>query len=260
VGAANAEATAVESSRVRIGRLHAWYNLWGERICADCGDPLEKGVLFYREVRSGKDCALCLTCADLDHLVYLHRGDTALTRRATHHSRLHAVVWRFSSARKRNERQGVLVQEEALQQAEQECLADAEARARARKRAAGHRARDEQDYLERFTDALGELFPGCPPAEQQAIAAHACEKHSGRVGRSAAAKQLEATAIRLAVAAHVRHVHTDYDSLLMAGVERRDAREEVGGTVERILQQWADKPAPEPPVSPAAGPPMAAAC
>ncbi len=61
---------------------------------------------------------LCLTCADLDHLVYLPRGDTALTRRARKHSALSAVVVRFSRARKRYERQGVLVEESALEQAE----------------------------------------------------------------------------------------------------------------------------------------------
>ena len=39
------------------------------------------------------------------------------------------------------------------------------------------------------------------------MAKHACEKYSGRVGRSAAAKSFDATAIDLAVKAHVRHTH-----------------------------------------------------
>ena len=70
---------------------------------------------------------LCLDCADLAHLVYLPAGDAALTRRARKASGLSAIVVRFSRARRRYERQGVLVEEPALQQAETECLADAEA-------------------------------------------------------------------------------------------------------------------------------------
>ena len=76
------------------------------------------------------DQPLCLRCADLDHLVFLPRGNTALTRRASKHSTLRAVVVQFSRTRKRYERQSVLVEEAALERAEQECLADAEARGR----------------------------------------------------------------------------------------------------------------------------------
>ena len=76
------------------------------------------------------DQPLCLHCADLDHLVFLPRGNAALTRRASKHSTLRAVVVQFSRTRKRYERQGVLVEEAALERAEQECLADAEARGR----------------------------------------------------------------------------------------------------------------------------------
>lgn len=75
---------------------------------------------------------LCLTCAEMDHLVYLPAGDAALTRRSKVASRLSAVVVRYSRARKRYERQGVLVEEDALAAAEQQCLADEEARARRR--------------------------------------------------------------------------------------------------------------------------------
>ena len=63
-----------------------------------------------------------------DHLVFLPRGDAALTRRASKYSTLRAVVVRFSRSRERYERQGLLVEEAALTRAEQECLSDAEAR------------------------------------------------------------------------------------------------------------------------------------
>src|SRR2546428_8350946 len=110
--------------------------------CADCGAELFKGAFLRMEAER----PLCMACADLDHLVFLPRGDTALTRRAGKYSTLRAVVVRFSRSRGRYERQGVLVEEEALTRAEQECLTDSDARAAARERAAERRAAvDEED-------------------------------------------------------------------------------------------------------------------
>jgi len=86
-----------------------------DSACAECGDELGKG----RFLRMEAERPLCLACADLDHLVFLGRGDAALTRRASRYSTLRAVVVRFSGSRKRYERQGVLVEEGALARAEQ---------------------------------------------------------------------------------------------------------------------------------------------
>jgi len=63
---------------------------------------------------------LCLTCVDLNHLVFLPAGDAALTRRAKQASALSAVVVRFSRTRKRYERQGLLLEAEALAAARRE--------------------------------------------------------------------------------------------------------------------------------------------
>jgi hypothetical protein len=60
----------------------------------------------------------------------------------------------------------------------------------------------------------------------------------GRVGRSAAAKTLDEEAVRLAVTAHVRHAETNYDDLLLKGIERREARENVYSKVSKILDRW----------------------
>jgi hypothetical protein len=65
--------------------------------CAERGKDLLSRDLLTME--GGRP--LCMTCADLEHLVFLPRGDTALTRRARKHSSLSAVVVRFSRARKR---------------------------------------------------------------------------------------------------------------------------------------------------------------
>src|SRR5512136_1514603 len=108
-----------------------------QSTCSECGEDL--GNHAWITLRKDKG-ALCLDCADLDHLVFLPAGDAALTRRARKHSTLSAVVLRWSRARKRYERQGLLVEAEALDQAEQECLADEDARARRREREAERRA------------------------------------------------------------------------------------------------------------------------
>ena len=42
----------------------------------------------------------------------------------------------------------------------------------------------------------------------------------------------------LAVVAAVRHGDTDYDDLLMAGVDRSDARDRVRAGVEEVLEGW----------------------
>jgi len=62
----------------------------------------------------------CLTCIGLGHLELLPSGNAALSRRAKAKSSVHAVVVRFSRTRKRYERQGILVEAEALRSAEAE--------------------------------------------------------------------------------------------------------------------------------------------
>jgi hypothetical protein len=187
---------------------------------------------------AGDKGALCLSCADLDHLVFLPSGDAALTRRARKHSTLSAVVLKWSGARKRYERQGLLVEEAALTQAEIECLADQDARAQRRVREAERRAELDLAYVKQFAERVHQLYPQCPATTAASIAEHACVKYSGRVGRSAAAKPLDAEAVRLAVVAHVRHVETPYDKLLMNGWERIEARHEVEDAVQAVLTEW----------------------
>ncbi len=181
---------------------------------------------------------LCLACAEMDHLVFLAAGDATLTRRAKAASALSAVVVRFSRARKRYERQGVLVEEDALASAETQCLADEEARARRRERDRLRRAAKDADLHERFATEIARAFPGCPAARARAIAGHAAARSSGRVGRSPAGRALDPTAVKLAVVASVRHQDTGYDELLMTGLDRAEARERVRDDVDRVLERW----------------------
>ena len=181
---------------------------------------------------------LCLQCADLDHLVFLPSGDAALTRRAREVSRLSAVVVRFSRSRKRYERQGILVEEAALEGAEQACLVDEEARARRREREDARRAAEDLELQERLAREIERLFPGCPGERAQAIASHTGTRGSGRVGRTATGRELDPEAIVLAVAASVRHLDTRYDELLMSGLSRAEARERVRPDMQLILDRW----------------------
>jgi hypothetical protein len=200
--------------------------------CSACG-TVSGGLLIMEEPGP-----VCMECADMDHLVFLASGDAALTRRAKASSRLAAVVVRFSRSRGRYERQGILVEESALEHAEAECLADEDARARHRERDAGRRAEEDRNLHERMAAQIARQFPGCPANRAQAIARHAATRGSGRVGRSTAGRALAPDAIELAVIASVRHQDTFYDELLMSGMERDMARAQVRAEVARVLDQW----------------------
>jgi len=56
----------------------------------------------------------CLRCVGLDDLAFLPAGDALLTRRVKVKSTRYAVVVRFSKTRRRYERQGLLVEPQAL--------------------------------------------------------------------------------------------------------------------------------------------------
>ncbi len=159
---------------------------WTCSICAGTSG----GLLIMEE-----GGPVCMQCADMDHLVFLASGDAALTRRAKAASRLSTVVVRFSRARKRYERQGILVEEDALERAEAECLADEQTRTRRREREAAHRSQEDVDLQERMAIEIERLFPGCPPERAESVARHAAKRGSGRVGRTAAGRALDQDAL-----------------------------------------------------------------
>ncbi len=145
---------------------------------------------------------------------------------------------RFSRTRKRYERQGLLVISDALARAEEECAADAPEREARRARASLARQEEDRVFVQSFTEAVLRQYPGCPPDEARTVAAHAAERGSGRIGRSAAARDFDPRAIQLAVLAHIRHKHTKYDELLMKGIERMDARVLMREQIDRVVENW----------------------
>ncbi|MEW2394880.1 DUF2293 domain-containing protein [Streptomyces sp. NPDC046862] len=222
--------TALATPPARIGLVVI--QALRRKHCAEC----RSGPLALLVLEDG--VPRCLDCVDLGHLVFLPRGDTALTRRSREESTLSAVVVRFNRRRSRYERQGVLVEEEGLARAEERCLADAEARRRRRARDARRRAAEDVRFTDAFAAEILRLFPGCPAGRAGAIAAHASVRGSGRVGRSAAGRALSEIAVTSAVIASVRHVETSYDQLLMSGVPRHEARRRISGVVEATLRRW----------------------
>ncbi len=206
-----------------------------DSTCSECGENLSTKAWITLTKDKG---ALCLACADLDHLIFLPSGDAALTRRARKHSTLAAVVLKWSRVRKRYERQGLIVETGAQEKAEEECLADSEVRARRKEREAARREELDRQYVESFATRVRELFPGCQTGRETQISEHACLKYSGRIGRSESAKNLDAEAVRLAVTAHIRYTETKYDKLLARGYERRAARAQVEEAVDRVLREW----------------------
>jgi hypothetical protein len=218
------EAQSKAPDLVAVSPLDDW-------TCASCAGT---GPYLIME----DDAPHCLTCADMDHLVFLPSGNAALSRRAKQESGLSAVVVRYNRRRRLYQRQGLLVEEAALAAAEDRCLADEEVRLRRRERDRVRRADQDVEFQARMAAEIARLFPGCPEERAREIAEHAGLRGSGRVGRSAAARALDENAITLAVIASIRHLDTDYDSLLMSGVPRMEARERIRGAIERKLEEF----------------------
>ena len=225
----------IETKAKKVPDLTVFVLTSDDTNCVECDAALEDGDFTFLENKE----VLCLSCADLDHLDFLPSGDAAMTRRSKKYSPLSAVVVRFNRRRKRYDRQGILVATEAIVKAEKECFADADQRAERRKKDARRRVQEDANLVEEMARVIRDLFPNCPIDEATNIASQTAVRGSGRVGRSAAGRALESNAINLAVRAWVRHQHTDYDNLLMQGVERREARQMIRDEMESLLATWA---------------------
>ena len=86
---------------------------WACHRCAGTGD------LLMMETPG----PVCLRCVGLDDLEYLPAGDARLTRHAKAKSTRYAVVVRFSRTRRRYERRGLLVEPQALADAQRDLQA-----------------------------------------------------------------------------------------------------------------------------------------
>lgn len=204
--------------------------------CSSCHKSIGLGKSFVAESENHK--GTCFECSPFVGYVLLPPGNAALTRRSKKHSALCGVVMAWNQRRKRFERQGQLVEEKAIKIAELECANDQQERAEKNKKAATIRAIKDKEYIQHFAIAIRQRYPNCPQNREVEIAQHACEKYSGRVGRTADAKQFDAKMIDLAVEAHIRHAETDYDSQFGKGKAKKQIRSEVRYDINHVLRKW----------------------
>ncbi|KAL5094797.1 hypothetical protein Trisim1_005529 [Trichoderma cf. simile WF8] len=92
-----------------------------------------------------------------------------------------------------------------------------------------------------FEAATLRLFPNIPKQDLTTILKRTLRKRSGRVGRTGKL-DLDKKAY-LAVQAHARHCHTDYDKLLARASQNRDAaRRAIRDKVSKLLIEWGADP------------------
>jgi len=204
--------------------------------CKKCGKKISVGKEFVAESENHK--GTCFACSPFTQYAFLAPGDAAMTRRSKKHSELCGVVFIWNQRRRRYERKGQYVQAQAIEKAQSECAADADKRAEKNKKAAVVREVQDKEYILAFAKAIRQHYPNCPEKREIAIAQHACEKYSGRVGRTANAKQFDAKMIDRAVEAHIRHAETNYDDQFGHGRRKKEIRSDVRFTIDRIMLRW----------------------
>ena len=204
--------------------------------CSACKKPINLGQAFVAETENHR--GTCFSCSPFTKSAFLEPGNAALTRRSKKHSSYCGILFRWNRRRKRFERKGQYVEASAILKAKEECILDETKRAIKNEKAAIKRVEEDKIYVAAFSLAIRDRYPNCPKNREVAIAKHACEKYSGRVGRTANAKQFDGEMIDLAVEAHIRHKETNYDSQFNTGKTKRVIRSSVKQDITKVLQKW----------------------
>ncbi|OJJ63743.1 hypothetical protein ASPSYDRAFT_142513 [Aspergillus sydowii CBS 593.65] len=170
--------------------------------------------------------------------VFVPRGDVYVTRNCRSKTKeSQRLVYKvYDNTGKKA--QGIRIPADVYTTVLQSAQETAETRANAVK------LRDQKD-LAQSRELLCKQFPLMPVGSLDVILHHAFLKGSGRVGRTTTTSD-ERKAI-LAVEAHIRHMHTPYETLLREGKSREEARKEVWQMVQAIRMAWAGRGHGEPP-------------
>lgn len=158
---------------------------------------------------------------------FLKKGDvylTGLCRRKTH--AIHKTLYVVKAGRSL---QGLRAPRHVIS----EVLA--EDRATRHQRQAVVERRDDATR-DAFSKAIKRLFPQIPETDLEQCVSRTLQKRSGRVGRTGKITIDEKA--RLAVAAHARHRHTEYEALLRGKKAQGEARKEVYPVIRRVLREW----------------------
>ncbi|KKP00331.1 hypothetical protein THAR02_07571 [Trichoderma harzianum] len=163
---------------------------------------------------------------------FLKKGNTfmtALCRKKTHAARKKLYV-----VTKRGKQEGLRAPKWILKEVRKE-----EEKTREKRRGAVQR-RDAATE-DAFEAATLKLFPDIPKQDLTTILKRTLRKRSGRVGRTGKL-DLNKKAY-LAVQAHARHCHTDYDRILARASQNRDAaRRAIRDKVSKLLVEWGGDP------------------
>ncbi|MFD1553389.1 DUF2293 domain-containing protein [Putridiphycobacter roseus] len=208
--------------------------------CKKCNTSIPLGKAFVGETEKSR--GTCFACSDFVDYTLLPPGNAAMTRRSKKHSDKCGVLLTWNQRRKRYERKGQYVEAAAIEKAKIECAADQKVRDQKNEKAAITREKQDKIYINDFAIAIREVYHSCPKGREFKIAEHACEKHSGRVGRTANAKKFDKQMIDLAVEAHIRHMETNYDTQFGKGKGKKEIRSDIKFDVKRIMMQWRQLP------------------
>lgn len=204
--------------------------------CQKCLKTIKKGEAFVAE--SEKHKGICFNCSEFRYLTLLKPGDAAMTRRSKKHAEKCAVLYQWNQRRKRFERLGQYVDQNAIELARAECEGDKNDRAKKNETAAIKRAEQDKIYIATFAESIRGRYAKMPLKREFEIAKHACEKHSGRVGRTANAKNFDIEMIDLAVEAHIRHKETNYENEFGKGLIKKEIRTKVKLDINNIKRKW----------------------
>ena len=221
----------------------------GTAKCKSSADPTTDHGLWVFHDRTHTEDGLCASGYGSVEVPkdweYLPRGNAFLTRRVKKGP--HWVL--MGSYNKRGgyrPTKGVYAPRSTIEEARVAEQATAEKRVRSQERSRLQREKNEERYRQKFRDACLRFLNFAPEhsdlAEQIATdtAEHACEKHSGRVGRTSLL-DLEKK-VELAVRAHIRHRFTSYDINLppidtFFHDEYREARGKAHTDVDKFLSE-----------------------
>ncbi|KAI9707843.1 MAG: hypothetical protein M1820_004448 [Bogoriella megaspora] len=160
---------------------------------------------------------------------FLPKGDVYLTRRCTVRSEEFGLPAEIVFDTNGTTRLGLLVHHSIYYPVLQEAAETAAARAAAV-------SRKDAANLSKARDAVRDLYPTIPGKDLEAVLKRAWEKGSGNVGRTGT-KEMEEK-VKLAVEAHIRHSHTEYDGLLRMGMSREGARKKIRVDVRDVAESW----------------------
>ncbi|KXA91278.1 hypothetical protein AKJ57_01800 [candidate division MSBL1 archaeon SCGC-AAA259A05] len=176
---------------------------------------------------------------------FLPSGDGALTRRVRKGP--HWILMRKKHGYSKPV--GTIAPSDNIRKAREELGGEEGAKRREKAKKRGQKKREKR-ITRKLKKKIRQEFPNIPEKELEEVTSRARKK--GKVGSADwvyfSPEEDEEMSLRraakLAVKAHIRHNHTNYDQLLSRGVPKDEARLIVSGEIEKALEKWKKPPNP----------------